>query len=185
MPGASITSINAKRARVSPGMLRKRIAAGETLPENTRASIRVGTMTTRILTGQEDLSVWSDEELVRGQRKSKNGRWQGKKPVVVPKALHDELVRRTLSRANELLRENLVAAVEVLMTLINGKDVDDKVRVKAVEMIMDRVMGKEPQKVEMSGEAKWQVAINAGIISIPGAGDEQDFMDADSTEEDE
>lgn len=70
--------------------------------------IRVGESTVAILNGEEDVSLWSDEELTRGQRKDKNGTWVGRPPTVVPKALHDELVRRKMSKAFELLRDNVV-----------------------------------------------------------------------------
>jgi len=33
-------------------------------------------------------------------------------------------------------------------------------------MIMNRVMGKEPNKIELSGQSKWEVALLAGIVSV-------------------
>lgn len=50
--------------------------------------VRVGNTNTAILSGEEDLSLWSEEELVRGRRRAKNGKWVGRPPAVVPKALH-------------------------------------------------------------------------------------------------
>lgn len=96
------------------------------------------------------MSDWTDEELQRGQKKSRRGTWEGMKPKIVPKALHDELVRRQMSKASELLRDNLVGATEVLIALATGKDVDDAVRLRAVTLIMDRVLGKTPDTVNVS-----------------------------------
>src|SRR5688500_3570828 len=68
-----------------------------------REVIHVGKSNTAILRGEADLSSWSEEELIRGQKRSASGRWQGRPPKVVPKALHDELVKRKMSKAYELL----------------------------------------------------------------------------------
>jgi hypothetical protein len=104
----------------------------------------------------------------------------------VPKALHDELVRRTISKTNQLMVNNLYAAVTVLTEIVSGADIEPKDKLTAIRMIMDRVMGKEPQKIEVSGEAKWQIAIQQGIISLPDAlGGEPDDYAIDTTYEEE
>lgn len=112
--------------------------------------IQIGKRNAALLAGLTDLSDWSDEELQRGQKKSRRGTWEGRPPKIVPKALHDELVRRTMSKAGELLRDNLVGATEVLISLATGEDVDDAVRLKASAMIMDRVLGKTPERVDLN-----------------------------------
>lgn len=115
-----------------------------------RQRIQIGKRNAAVLAGLDDLSDWDDEELMRGQKRARNGTFQGTSPTVVPKALHDELVRRKMSEAHALLRDNLVAATEVLVSLANGKDVDDAVRLRAVTLIMDRVLGKTPETVNVS-----------------------------------
>ena len=141
------TSLQAKRRGSRISNIKERVEAGEDMSDK-RALVRIGKMNTKILTGQEDLSVWSDEELRRGQRKDKNGRWQGRAPLVIPKAIHDELVRRTLDKANELLRDNLVLGVEALVDIIRGQDTEDKDRLKAIDMLMVRVMGTAPVRLD-------------------------------------
>lgn len=132
-----------------------------------RGLVRMGVTNTNVLTGKEDISTWDDEELRRGQKRDKNGGWRGIAPVIVPKAIHDELVRRTISKANQLMTENLEEAVKVLTELVVGQDIEAKDKLRAIGMIMDRVMGKAPEKLEVSGETPpWQIAINAGIVSI-------------------
>jgi len=131
-----------------------------------RAFVRAGIQTTAILTGKEDLSLWEDEELRRGQKRDKNGKWQGAAPKIIPRAVHDELVRRTLSAAEKLLRESLDDAIKMLVEIAKDPAADDKARVRAIDMIMNRVMGKEPNKIELSGQSKWEVALLAGIVSV-------------------
>jgi hypothetical protein len=129
--------------------------------------INVGNTTLAILSGTEDLSLWSEEELIRGQRRGRNGKWTGRKPLVVPKAIHDELVKRKLTKAYDLLNESIYDAVAVLVDIAQDKDADPAVRLKAAGEILNRTMGKAPERVQIQGDAKWQIAITQGVVSIP------------------
>ncbi len=128
--------------------------------------VRVGKTNQAILSGQTDLTTWTEEELLRGQRRNKNGGWNGRAPAVVPMAVHDELVRRKMSQAHELLRDNLVAATEVLIELATDEDVESATRLKAATTILDRVLGKAPETVNLELNKPWQIALNAGIVSV-------------------
>lgn len=140
--------------------------------------VRIGKTSQAILNGDEDLSIWTDEELRRGQRKSKRGIWEGRPPAIVPKALHDELVKRTLDEAQQLMRDNLLEAVRVLTALVADSSVEPKDRIKAVEIVMNRVMGKAPDKVEVSGEMKpWEVVLQGGIIRDTAEDDDEEIED--------
>lgn len=97
-----------------------------------------------------DLTAWSDEELMRGQRRSKRGTWEGRPPRLVPKAIHDELVRRKMSKAHDILRDSIVRAAEVLREILDDKNADDAVRLKAAGMLLDRGLGKATERVEIS-----------------------------------
>lgn len=172
----SSQSVRSKRKAVSPQALRAKRERGE-LTGKERAMVRVGETSTRVLTGEDDLSGWDNEELRRGRRRAqtgaRKGTFHGADPKVVPKALHDELVKRTLDAAAKLLQENLQAAVEVLIDVVTDEDVEPKDRLRAIQMIMDRTMGKAPDKVEISGEMKpWQIALRGGIVNT-AAGSEQ------------
>lgn len=185
-PGTEAARIRAKRRASGVGRLTAKEAAGDSHGDE-RVLVRVGKVNTRVLTGAEDLSEWDEEELRRGQRRDKNGAFQGRAPVIVPKVIHDELVRRTISKANKLMNENLYAAVEVLTEIVTGQDIEAKDKLRAIAMIMDRTMGKTPDKVEVSGEVPpWQVAIQAGIVTINSdklggtpEGEELDGMEVD------
>lgn len=114
----------------------------------------------------------SEEELMRGQRRSKTGKFQGRPPKVVPMAVHNELVRRKMSQAHDLMRDNVVKATEVLVEIAQDKEVDPAVRLRAVAMIHDRVLGKAPDKVQMEAAITmqpWELAIEGAIVSISQA----------------
>ena len=131
-----------------------------------RNKVRVGKTNSAILSGQADLSSWTEEELLRGQKRSKTGTWTGRPPLVVPTKLHDELVRRKMSVAHDLLRDNLVAATNVLIELATDEAVESGVRLKAASIIMDRVLGKAPDRVSIETTKPWEIALAAGVVSL-------------------
>lgn len=146
--------------------------------------VRVGQTNAAILRGELDLSTWSEEELIRGQRRASNGRFQGRPPTVVPKAVHDELVRRKMSEAHDLLRDNVVRATEVLVEIATDGQADAAVRLKAATTILDRVLGKAPERVEVAVEPPWARAIRHAIAPL-GPIAPPHAIDAESWEDDE
>lgn len=160
--------INAKRAACKPERIKRQLEDGvplEELPE--RGFVRLGKTSTRILIGVDDLSEWDNEEIRRGRRRDKNGGWQGRDPVVVPMALHQEAIKRTFDEAQELMREGLVPAIKYLTGLVESDDAEDRDRIKAVSMIMDRVLGKAVERVEIkTGTEPWEDAIKAAVVPL-------------------
>lgn len=138
--------------------------------------ISVGKTTLAILNGEMDLTEWTDEELERGQRRDRNGRWSGRKPKVVARELYDEFVQRKLTEASALLRESAYDAVEVLISIARDPNAENRDRLKAVDMILTRVMGKEPVKVELQVRQKWEDALDASVVTLAQMGE---ITDAD------
>jgi hypothetical protein len=161
-----IEEIQRRRQKMSTMAMRNRV---DTLRGDERAVIRLGNSGTRVLVGLDDLSGWDDEELREGRRRSKNGTFIGKKPIVVPKALHDELVRRVMGRAQEQMRDSLMNAVNLLDQVVTDKDADNKDRLAAAKMIIDRVMGKDPVMVNVAVKAKWETAMEDVVARLSDA----------------
>lgn len=180
MPPPKRGTIQAKRKSVTPEALKRKRLEGQDV-SNSRAFMRLNVSTSRVLSGYDDIEDWDDEEIRRGRRRDKSGRFRGADPKVVPKAITDELTRRLLSQAEELMRDNLAAAVQVLIEIVSDEhgQFEAKDRLTATKMIMDRVMGKEPMRLELSQEKPWQVALRGGIVSTDTE-DEEDDDDADA-----
>lgn len=125
--------------------------------------IRVGKTNEAILNGDMDLTAWSEEELLRGQRRAHTGRFTGRPPKVVPMAVHNELVRRRMSKAADLLNESIVDAVLLLRQVVTDEEAAYTDRIKASQLILDRVMGKAPERIELSLEPPWATALRAAM----------------------
>lgn len=117
-----------------------------------------------------NLVEWDDEELLRGQRRDKNGRFTGSPPKIVPTIVHEELVKRRLAFAKHQMAHDLKKSLEALGSIVESKTADPHARIKAAGMIMDRVLGKPKETLEVQGEEpKWMQTLNVAIISDPDA----------------
>lgn len=175
-----------KKAASRISNLRRRHEAGEDV-SGQRGYIRLGQASTAVLVGADDLSDWDEEELRRGRRRTRNGKqtgFIGPDPVVVPKAIHDELTRRTLKEAQTILRDSLLPGLEYLRGMVDDPEIDASTKLKAVAMIMDRVLGKTPEKVELTAEVPpWMEALTDGIVSLDD--EDLDVIDVEEVEGDD
>ena len=166
------------RKAISIKALRERHANGEDT-SHIQGALRMGRKLTQVAIGADDLSEWDDEELRRGMRRSKKGDFRGHPPVAVPKQLLDELHRRQMSKANTKLKDYVESAVDVLTEIMQDATVEPKDRLTAVRMVMDRVLGKEPAKVELSVDAPWLQALQGAIVSIEPAYEDAEIVNDD------
>jgi len=130
-----------------------------------RASVRLSRSSTDILDGNP--SEWTDEELLRGQRKSRRGRWEGRAPQVVPMAVHQELIRRRYFQGEAEIREAVVPAAQYIAAVVKGDEEANAARLKACEMVLERFFGKPRQHIDLDvtkTEAPWQQALNLAIV---------------------
>ena len=94
------------------------------------------------------------------------GKWQGRPPKVVPKVVHDELVKRKMTKAYELLSESVLDAVQVLVDVARDKEADPNVRIKAATEILNRTVGKPKEHllVDLSPEARKFEAFGETVV---------------------
>jgi hypothetical protein len=98
-----------------------------------------------------DLDDWSNEELIRGYRKNRNGRF-GKAPKYIPRELQQEMFRRVVQRGEGSMRKAYLESIERLIDLAQNAS-SEKVRLEAIKELMNRVVGKIPDIV-ITGQAK-------------------------------
>jgi hypothetical protein len=132
-----------------------------------RGVIRINARTADALDNPDDVKTWDEEELRRGYRRAADGTFKGRPPKVVPMECYHELQRRVLKDAEVLMQTNLQKAVEQLVALVDSPFTDDNARLKAIDMIMNRVMGKAPEKVSVAvsvEEPKWMQAMKEATV---------------------
>jgi hypothetical protein len=145
-----------------------------------KAKVTLSKGTVDLLTGVDRVEDWDDEELRRGQKRAIDGTFKGRPPALVPQKAHRELLKRRLAEAQQLLADSLPAAVETLKAIMESPFANDRDRIKAAELIIERTMGKAIERIEvgLTGDPPWMEALKAGIVDV----EEDDAIEAKSWE---
>jgi hypothetical protein len=104
----------------------------------------------------EDLD---DEELRYGRCRDSAGRIPKvtKTMEMVPRDLYDEMVAEHLNRTKEKYRQNLDAALQVMVDIMGDESCEPKDRMEAAKHIIERQLGKSVERVAVSvTKEPWQ-----------------------------
>jgi hypothetical protein len=133
--------------------------------------IRIGANTAALIEDPSQVLEWDDDELRRGCRKSKDGGFPAATTKIIPRAVYDELMRRTIDSCLEEMRYNMPEMIQALMVIVRDPGVDAGNKIKAIGMMMDRVFGKPKERVQVSWESKerplWEKALDVAIVNEP------------------
>ena len=98
----------------------------------------------------EDLD---DEEVARGQLRAADGTFRGRPPKLMPTELVQAMRREWLGRAEAKLRDALMEkGLGTLVELAGNDQIDAAVRLRAATTIIERTMGKVPDRVVLAAE---------------------------------
>lgn len=113
--------------------------------------LRVTGSYARLMKGTETLADWDDEELARYRRRDRKGGWSGASPKVLPSALAELFKAEILRRADERVRQHVFRAMSELAGVFDDDEAKPSDKINAAKAILDRALGKVPEKVEVSG----------------------------------
>lgn len=134
-----------------------------------------------------DVKDWDDEELQYGRRRASDGTLRGRPPSYIPKACFDELHRRMRQKAEYLMLVAIPELIPQLIQIAKGKKVAAQDQVRAMNMILERTLGKPVEHLQVTAEVPWQDAIMEGIVGVEGdfrKGDRQ-VIDADLVDDED
>ena len=115
--------------------------------------IRVTGRYALLLNGIITVEDLDDDELARGQLKASDGTFRGRPPRTVPAELVQAMRREWLSRAEAKLRDALMEkGLGTLVELAGNDQIDAAVRLRAATTIIERTMGKVPDRVVLAAE---------------------------------
>lgn len=107
-----------------------------------------------VAAGEVSFDDWTDEELIRGYRKNRNGKF-GPPPKWVAQEVVQELHRRILKRGGKKMLTAYLESVDMLIELAQTAS-SEKVRLEAVKELQNRVSGKVPDRIAVSADDPWQ-----------------------------
>ena len=122
----------------------------------------------QLLDGTLDVSTLDDEELARGYPRAADGSFRNP-PVVIPRSIHNRMMRELFSRSERHLKTNLLAAVETMTSIANDESIDPAQRLKAAQWVVERVMGKTPDITLTVDEKKFETMfdrLERGAVTV-------------------
>jgi hypothetical protein len=114
-----------------------------------------------------DLEDWDNEELIRGYKRNRNGRF-GEAPKYISREIQQEAFRRLIGRGERKMKQAYIEAVEQLVHLARSAD-SEKTRLDAIKTLMERVVGKVPDVVHVSREQPWEAMLADAIVPLSEA----------------
>jgi hypothetical protein len=111
-----------------------------------------------------DLDDWDNEELIRGYRRNRSGKF-GAAPTYVSREIQQEAFRRLIGRGERKMKTAYIEAVEALVKLAHNAE-SEKVKLDAIKTLMERVVGKVPDIVRVSQEAPWEAMLADAIVPL-------------------
>lgn len=97
----------------------------------------------------EDLD-W--EELTRGQLRDASGGFRGSKPAMLPREWHDAITAEIVKGAQAQFRVNFDSTMNVLVAMALNPLTPAREKLAASQYIIERVIGKIPEKQEIKSE---------------------------------
>lgn len=169
----------------------KRATAGKHTVMEVRG--RQAELLTASRNGTLDVSDWDLEELLRGYRRSKNGRFSGRPPSIVPREVHQELAKRVRNDVAHALRGIAHKHIEPVFKAILAAQASGippeqvpamRLQLQAAQDLMDRFVVGRQEKIEVSGTMKHEAIIQDVTIDRTfDEDDDADIVDAEIIDE--
>ncbi len=136
---------------------------------NKRGTVRLGKQITAQMIEKQNYEEWTTDELRRGRRANPPGssHFQGPDPKLVTKECAREFTKRIFTEAEAALRDGIPKAIEMLNAIIEGADTKDADRLKAIEMLLNRTMGREALNVNVAVDSPWLKVMAESIVAVP------------------
>lgn len=101
----------------------------------------------QLMDGELTVDDLDDEEIMNGKCKDKDGHFRGRPPKTFPRALHDALHKEYQKRMQEKLNDYGELAISTLADVASSRMAAAPARVRAAEVLLERTMGKVPDKI--------------------------------------
>lgn len=114
-----------------------------------------------------NLDEWDNEELIRGYRRNRRGDF-GAPPKYIPREIQQEAFRRLVNRGERKLKEAYYRTIEGLIELAHNAS-SEKVRLDAQKELLNRVIGKVPDRMLVAREEPWEGILADALVPMDEA----------------
>lgn len=129
----------------------------------------------------EDLDA---EELARAQLRAEDGTFRGRPPEFIPRSFYLACQREMIARFNRSIHSNFEKATNELIRLgMDERAMEPKDRVKILQYLIERVVGKVPDKLEVKAADPWETIIGDILAEAPDGTGLPPYMSARAEKE--
>lgn len=119
------------------------------------------------------IEQWDIEELARGRTRDGGGRFRGKPPQYMPRAVHERIAERFKMLVRDQLNISSVTALGVIQNLLTEDGLDDKgkpivpasTKLDAAKWLVEHVVGKAVQPTQTDVSVKLQTILGAVMVN--------------------
>lgn len=123
---------------------------------------RAGVRWAKVLDGTLTVKDLDDEEVRRGQVRGADGGFTGTRPAV-PSHLVEQFHKEHLARVMSKFKDGVGDAVQLLVDAVTDPDVKMETRVKAADMLINRVFGKAPETIRIQGADRFEGVVAEAV----------------------
>lgn len=116
----------------------------------------------RLLDGTLTVQDLDNDELARMQVRSADGSFAGRRRAV-PSHIAQAMQREGIKRATEMFRVAAPRAVKRLIEIAEDPETKDADAIRAMDILLNRGLGKQPETVLIEEKSKWEDAQEAGF----------------------
>lgn len=161
MPKRGRAPTPAQRAALDAGQKKRR--------EQIAAAKERGQMTAKerwamLLSGQLTVKDLDDKEVEKMRVRGADGGFAGTRRAV-PSHLIQQFQHEQMVRFNDRLRKALPVTAKVLLEILVDPEAKHADRLRAAQMLQDRILGKAPETVRITGGTEWD-ALFANAVDI-------------------
>jgi hypothetical protein len=131
-----------------------------------------------LIDGDMSVQDLEDDEILTGRLRMDNGKLAPRGVNVIPRRLHEAMMRELKFRMQNKFAEEIEGAIDQLVWVMYNGETRDMVKLQAAQTIIERVLGKVESKQTVTLEATpWQQAIEAGDLLVDV--DQQPILDVE------
>lgn len=137
------------------------------MPSAKQVRVRIPQRMQELIDGTISIEELDDEELIRGQLRDKHGQFTGQKPLLIPRSMHQAVVRELVERGDGKLKKHFDNAIEVHAEIMNNPRANPQARLEASRYIWERIAGKIPDKHIVNATVqKWEQMAKEVLVDI-------------------
>ena len=119
-----------------------------------------------VFTWDEFVATLDASEISRGQLKDKDGKFRGRPPAFVPRGFYDACTKELLKRGRSEWEKAYLGALEAMTKIATKEGAKDADRIKAAQIVIERIEGKTPDKVEIKMSDPFSDLVEGAIAQI-------------------